>query len=134
MNSIKARVEFSFKGETYTPEAVIDLDKVIAADQDLTRLHAKLAQMNGIDPYSYLYEVMESSEIHFSNATGSAAAYLNSEGQFDFEGFRAAYGQSGTPSMLQIARQHMQIDNLEQIEGLEAALLAAYQAGREGAE
>lgn len=130
-NSIKARIKFSFQGKTYSPETIINLDEVISAGQDLDRLHSKLAQANGIDTYSYLYEVMESSEVIFSEATGSAANFLSESGRFDFEAFRTANERSTPPPMLELARQYMKIERLEDIEGLEAALLAAYKAGQQ---
>lgn len=133
-NNIKARIEFSFRGETYSPEVRINLDDVVSAGQDLSRLHAKLAQANGIDTYSYLYEVMESSEIIFSDATGVAKKYLSDSGHFDFEGFRAANRYNDNPSMLQVAQQHMKIEDLSEIEGLEDALLAAYNAGKDATD
>lgn len=135
MNStIKARIEFSFQGQTYSPEVKINLDEVVLAGQDLSRLHAKLAQANGIDTYSYMYEVMESTEVVFSDATGLAMEFLSENGEFDFEGFRTTTAGGEVVLLLDLARQHMGIGRLDEIDGLEAALLAAYNAGKESTD
>ena len=48
--------------------------------------HQLLARAAGIDPYSYLYEVLESHEIEFSDATGVAARSCR-DGRFDWTRF-----------------------------------------------
>lgn len=112
------------------PELEINLDDLLNAGQDFSQLHKMLAQANGVDTYSYLYEVMEACDIEFSEASGLAAEYLDDQGQFDFEGFSQSWKQQQSHiDLLLLARRHMKISTLEEIEGLEAALRAAYQAG-----
>lgn len=124
-------MNFSFRGENLSPELVIELDELMKAGQDLSRLHEKLAQANGIDTYSYEFEVMESCHIEFSDASGLARDYLDEHGEFDFEGFQSAWKIQSGPPLLAIAQQHMNIASLDDIKGLEEALMAAYRAGVE---
>lgn len=129
-NTIKAQVCFSFRGENYSPELIINLDELMAAGQDFSRLYEQLAQANGIDSYSYAFEVMASCDIEFSDATGDAVNYLQESGAFDLEGFRKQWKTKHSNSqLLAIAREHLNINSLDEIEGLAAALQAAFDAG-----
>lgn len=71
--SVRVRVSFSFKRETYDLDSVIDLDACLGEPGAVPDFHQRLARAAGISPYSYLYEVLESHEIAFSDATGVAA-------------------------------------------------------------
>lgn len=128
-NILTAQINFSFQGKTHNPTLEINLDQLLKAGQDFTRLHEQLAQANGIDRHSYLYEAMESCDIEFNQASGLALAFLNSRGEFDLQGFQEAWTRESSESLLVLAQQYMQIDRLDEIDGLEAALQAAYQAG-----
>lgn len=129
-NTIKAVIKFSFRGENYTPELIVDLDQLLKAEQDFTRLHEQLAQANGIDTYSYAYEVMESCEIEFSEATGDAVSFLQESGGFDLPGFKQSKQSfQSEQQLLEIARQHMRINSLDEVDGLKQALQAAFDAG-----
>lgn len=128
-NRIDALVEFSFKGETYTPSATIDLDAAMDADGRLPDLHRAIALANGIDTYSYLYEVMESHDIAFANAVGTAAEFLV-DGHFDSAAFEQRWQTEQKLAVLRpIAKRHLAIDTLEQHSDVMAALLDAYDAG-----
>ena len=83
--TVRARVAFSFKGETYDLDSVIDLDDCLGDSGAAPDFHQLLARPAGIDPYSYLYEVLESHEIEFSDATGVAARSCR-DGRFDWAG------------------------------------------------
>ncbi|MEN8168385.1 MAG: hypothetical protein ABFR65_13045 [Pseudomonadota bacterium] len=48
-NRIDARIEFSFRGETYSPSANIDLDELMAGSETYHGLHLRLARANGIN-------------------------------------------------------------------------------------
>ncbi len=129
-NSIRARVEFSFKGEVFSPSAVIDLDRAASQQDLMSSIHLIIAQENKIDTYSYFYEVMEQAEIVFDNAQGMAADYLN-DGVFDFPGFREGLYESRLNRLCQeIARTEMKIDDLNKIPDLEKALRKAYEMGK----
>ncbi|HEY9202682.1 MAG TPA: hypothetical protein VIQ81_13900 [Gammaproteobacteria bacterium] len=131
-NTIKAQVHFSFQGKTFSPGLQIDLDALLSAGQGFSRLHERLARANDIDTYSYAYEVMESSDIEFSEATGLASEFMGEHGQFDLPGFTEAWQtQQMQQQLLHLAQKHMKIDSLDEIEGLKQTLLAAYQAGSE---
>ena len=129
-NSIEINVQFDFKGETYRPSVTLDLDLQMERYGMLPDLHQLLARENRIDPYSYQYEVLESSELAFANATGLAADYLDN-GRFDIERFQEQWHAQKHLGLLQeIAREHMGIDDLSSQPALSAALLAAFAAGK----
>jgi hypothetical protein len=129
-NSIDATVTFSFKGETYTPSTTIDLDALMEQSGGLSHLHSLLAKEDGIDTYSYLYEVMEQSPIRFVNAQGSVAGFVEDE-VLDIEGFQKQWQQNRVIGMLQsIASRELNIDDLEKHPDLKNALLEAYDCGK----
>lgn len=88
-NTIRARVAFSFKGETYELDSVIDLDRCLGGPGEVPDWYRRLAQAAGIDPCSYLYEVLETHEIAFSDAAGVAAQACR-DGRFDWALFEQA--------------------------------------------
>ncbi|MEN6586490.1 MAG: hypothetical protein ABFE02_10675 [Sulfuricella sp.] len=129
-NTIDAHVEFSFKGESYSLSATIELDDFTAPDTSRPSLHAILARKHGVDTYSYLYEVMQEEEIRFDNAQGLAADFLT-DGDFDLEAFVARRQELKTLGLLQaIATRELGIDDLAQHHELKNALFLAYELGR----
>ncbi|MHB1353686.1 MAG: hypothetical protein ACYCWA_10305 [Thiobacillus sp.] len=94
-NSIRGRASFSFKGEVYEPEAVIDLDACLGEQDAAPDFHRLLGRAAGIDPDSYLYEVFESHPITFSDAAGAAAPHCV-DGGFDWKHFEQDRATSGT--------------------------------------
>jgi hypothetical protein len=128
-NSVVASIEFYFKGEKYTPSMTVDLDFMMTAHGAISDLHASIATHNGIDTYSYLYEVMESETIHYDQPSGLAADYTQ-DGVFDVEGFaRAWQEQKVLAAVAPIAGRCMAVDDLERQPQLKQALIEAYQAG-----
>ena len=129
-NSIDAAVTFSFKGETYTPSTTIDLDALMKQHDCLPQFHHLLAMENGIDTYSYLYEVMEQSPIRFDNAQGPVTEFLDNEA-LDIEAFQEYWRQGRVVDLLQsIALRQMCVDDIEVEPDLKAALLEAYYCGK----
>jgi hypothetical protein len=129
-NTIDAHVEFSFKGESHSLSATIELDEFMEPGAALPSLHAILARKHGIDTYSYLYEVMQEEEIRFDNAQGLAAEFLT-DGDFDLDAFVARRQELKTLGLLQaIATRELGIDDLAQHHELKNALFQAYELGR----
>lgn len=129
-NTIDAHLEFSFKGEHYTLSTTLNLDALPLDEDALPDFHHLLAQANGIDTYSYLYEVMESCDLEFSNAVGIAAECLH-DGVFDVACFQARRcAQLETAILAPIARRLLQVDNLDSQPALKQALLEAYHTGK----
>lgn len=128
-NTIRARVTLSFKGETHNLDAVIDLDSY---PEEAPNFHLLLAQAAGIDTYSYLYEVLESHDIEFSDATGLAAQCCH-DGCFDWAKFALKRGEDGDWRVVRhIAEPLLPSHALDDDPALKAALLAAYRAGKTG--
>lgn len=126
MDSIDVGVEFSFRGEDYSLAATIRFSEEMPAT--LQACHAILARMNGVDTYSYLYEVMEQADLEFSNPQGLAARFLN-EGRFDLDGFCAAWREKRIVDALRpVALRELGVDP-DSDPGLKALLLEAWRLG-----
>jgi len=129
-NTVRARVAFSFKGETYELDSVIDLDRCLGEPGEAPNFHRLLAQTAGIDPYSYLYEVLESHEIEFSDATGLAMRSCR-DGRFDWNQFEQDLSEERDWQVVRaIAQQTLGARDLDAEPDLKTALLAAYRAGK----
>ncbi|MHB1187556.1 hypothetical protein [Thiobacillus sp.] len=131
-NIIRARVALSFKGETCELDSVIDLDGCPGEPGEAPNFHQLLAKAAGIDPYSYLYEVLESHEIGFSDATGIAARSCR-DGRFDWAQFEQDRREEQDWQRVRvIAQPIMTARDLDAEPDLKAALLAVYRAGKAG--
>lgn len=132
--TLRAHVEFSFQGETHELDALVDLDACQGeTPEGAPDFHRLLAREAGIDTYSYLYEVLESHEIDFSEPTGLAVLCCQ-DGQFDWLRFVQLRREAGELQVIRaIAAQSLGVSNLDQHAELKAALLAAYRAGQEAA-
>jgi len=129
-NTIRARLFFSFKAEAYQLDAIIDLDRYSGETGESPNFHLLLAKAGGIDPYSYLYEALESHDIEFSEATGIAALSCR-DGQFDWPQFELLRKDGQDMQVVSaIAAQTLGVRDLDQHADLKAALLAAYRAGK----
>lgn len=129
-NTVRARLAFSFKGETYELDSVIDLDRYLEGAGEAPDFHRLLAKAAGIDPYSYLYEVLEAHEIEFSDATGVAARSCR-DGRFDWGQFEQGVAEERDwHAVRAIAEGITGARDLDADPALKAALLAAYRAGK----
>jgi len=126
-NTVRARLAFSFKAEAYELDATIDLDRHVGEEPNF---HLLLARTGGIDPYSYLYEVMESHEIVFSEATGVALQSCH-DGCFDWSRFERDWREEQDLQVVrEIAERTLGVRDLDGRSDLKAALLAAYRVGK----
>lgn len=129
-NTIRARLTLSFKGETYNLDSVIDLDRHLGEHGEAPNFHRLLAQAAKIDPYSYLYEVLESHEIEFTDATGVAEQSCH-DGGFDWTQFEQELNEERDWQLVRpIAERTISGRDLDADPALKAALLAAYRAGK----
>jgi len=132
-NTIHARLEVSFKGKTHTLETTLDLDRCLGEPGEAPDFHRLLARACGIDPYSYLYEVLESEEITFSEPTGLAVQVFEN-GVFDWPCFEEALREEQDwQTVRAIAANHLGGRDLDGDAELRAALLAVFRAGRDNA-
>ncbi len=130
-NTIKITIPFSFKGEEYTPYAIIDLDDYIQSNDCLSHAFNIVVQKNNINQYSYEYEVLEASPRIFSKPTGIAADFLTNQ-NFDLDGFKKNQLEKATIEKLKIiASDVLNIDDLESHQDIKQALLRAYDKGKE---
>jgi len=129
-NRIKVTIEFSYQGETFELNADVDLDEYMLKMNGVPDLHDVIAKRNGIDSYSYQYEVLTSEELHFSEVQGFAAEYISGS-EFDAEGFAARWREEHVSEVIAgIARRVMGVGDLTAQPALKQALLEAYHAGQ----
>ncbi len=126
-NTIIITAEFSFKGETYKPTLTLDLDTLMQQHNAIPALYPLLAEQNNIDNYSYEYEVLESTEIAFSEPTGLAkSCFVNNT--FDMEAYGQLWQQQQILVQLKpLLKSQLNIDDIEQHPALRSVLLAACQ-------
>jgi hypothetical protein len=133
-NSIQVETRFSYQGENHHPSAQVDLDLLMRQDITSPSFYIILARENRIDTYSYLYEVMEQSELSFNNPTGVAADCLV-DGHFDMEAFNTKWREQQISTSLQsIARSELGIEDLEKHQDINRALTKAYRLGQNNPE
>jgi hypothetical protein len=129
-NTVRASVEFSFKGEDYQLEATLDLGRYVTESGEMPNFHRTLAKEGGIDAYSYLYEALESYDIVFSDPTGLAARSCH-DGCLDWRQFEQDWREEQDSAVIRaIAAQTLGEVHLDEAPNLKAALLAAYRAGK----
>ncbi|WP_456447515.1 hypothetical protein [Thiolapillus sp.] len=125
-NSVRVSATFSFRGELLQPEMRLDLDQALEQAMTPDSLYALLAAENGIDHYSYEYEMLEAEPLVFDNPEGLAKEYTKN-GRLDWKGLENAWKETRLlDRFTHIARQHMDIKTLEDIPGLKKTLLAVY--------
>jgi hypothetical protein len=128
-NKVTARIEFYFKGEKFTPSAVLDIDKLLEKTDKLPVIHDLLARENGIDSYSYHYEIMLLENIKYDNPQGIIRDYI-ANGVLDIKAFESRWKELKVLTILQaIAFTHLNVEDLEQQQELKNALFEAYQLG-----
>lgn len=132
-NTIRARLEVSFKGETHELDTIIDLDHCLGEPGQAPDFHRLLAKAAGIDTYSYLYEVLESEEITFSEPTGLAVQAFE-DGALDWPRFEKALREERDwQTVRAIAANHLGSRDLDGDAELRAALLAVFRAPKQTA-
>ncbi len=129
-NTIQVSVKFSFKGENFSPSTIIDLDALSLEAKELSDLHNVLAKQNGIDTYSYAFEVMEQSELCYSNATGLACDCLE-DGYFDLQRYIQLRDDMNVHIQLgKIAKDTLDIEDISSEPAIKEALLQAFNLGK----
>ena len=128
-NSIKVQIDFSYQGVNYSPFTVIDLDSYLEKNEPIPAYFHLVARDNDIDTYSYQYEVMEVVDAHFSDAQGLAQKFCQDK-SFDMDGFKSEWQNNRVFEKLSvIAKQHFNVDDLNQDKKLKDALFEAYDMG-----
>ena len=130
LHTVHIRTAVSFKGETQQLKTRVDLDACTGNAEEPPNFHLILARATGIDPISYLYEVLESETLEFFDPSPAVAPFCQGEA-FDWAGFAAAReARGGLAEVREIARTLLNEPDLDARPALRHALLAAYQAGR----
>jgi hypothetical protein len=132
-NIITAAIKFSFKGKNLSPSITIELDSYLANGCNFPNICQLIAKHNNFDLYSYEYEMMQAQEIIYSNAQGLISEFI-SDGVLNMSAFETAWNENNAlEKLLIIAKQHMDITDLNQHTGLKKALLEAFALGKKEA-
>ena len=75
-NTVIVQVNYSFKGENFTPSITLELDAFAKISDSFSGLYSKIAQQNNIDTYSYSYDSMEASPLIFHSPTGNVIDFV----------------------------------------------------------
>ncbi len=133
-NTITVNMLFHFKGEEYnlTKEVKLpaNLDNLQTFISSLPRV---LAQDNGIDTYSYLFEMMECTDIYVTQATGFVSRFMPEEPVI-LETFIESCKQITLDDLLDFTLQtHLPdlVDNQQAKAALKEAFLIGQSAGKQ---
>jgi hypothetical protein len=130
-NILDIGLEFDFKGEHFSLRSTVDLDEHMVQYDRVPSFYDILARDNGIDPYSYHYEIMAGEAVKVITARGMAADFVE-QGVFTVAAFEQAWRARRLGQQLSaIAKEHLGVASLEEEPALLAALRAAYEAGRD---
>ncbi len=130
-NTLTASIHFSFKGKELSPSMTVELEPYLEGAGTFPNLCSLIAKANNHDAYSYEYEMMQATEIKYSDAQGLVAEFINNEGQLDVNAFEAAWNENkALIKLLSIAEDHMKITDFSDHIELKKALLEAYRLGK----
>lgn len=130
-NIVTISIKFYFKGEEHSPSVTLELDDLILSITDLSHFYLLIAKENNYDMYSYEYEMMQAEQLRFSDAQGLVADHIE-DGLLNLATFKAAFLDIQVLSKLQnIAKNTLQIDDLNQHPELKKALFEAHTLGKE---
>ena len=77
-NRLSLRMLVPFQGHDHCFEAVVNMPPPFVDLQDFVEaLPRKLAEQNQVDPYSYLFEMMETADIEVTGAEGFISQWLD---------------------------------------------------------
>ncbi|WP_051678572.1 hypothetical protein [Thiomicrospira pelophila] len=128
-NALTLGIQVSYQGQVHHFKAPIDLDARLAKHGALPDFHDWVARASQVDTYSYLFEAMQMEPVEILGAQGRAADFVVN-GVFDEAGFIEDWHQKNAlPSLQRLAKQLLDIEDLDQHPMLKQALLAAYQQG-----
>lgn len=129
-NTVTISIKFFYKGDEHSPSVTIELDEIILTTNDLSHFYPILAKENNYDMYSYEYEMMQAEPLHFSNPQGLIADFI-SDNALDITAFVAAWKKDLRMTQLSvIAKETMDINNLNEHPELADALLQAFELGQ----
>jgi len=128
-SSIKVEILFSYKGDSFSPSAVIELDQYLVKNLLIPEFFQIVASENDIGAFSYQYEVMEMGHFKYSEAQGLAVEFCQQD-DFDLAGFIDKWKEEYVLSLLSdIAKKYLDIDNLDENEAIKKALHQAHLLG-----
>ncbi len=133
-NTVTASIHFSFKGKEHSPSITVELDQYLVGGGSLPDLCMLIAKANNHDMYSYEYEMMQATQIRYSEAKGLVREFIV-DGQLDTQAFESAWNENkALDKLLLIAEEHMGISDFSQHLELKTILLKAYSLGKTEAQ
>lgn len=130
-NTVIVQVNYSFKGEDFTPSITLELDAYTKISNNFSGLHTKIAQQNKIDTYSYAFDAMEAYPLTFHSPTGNVVGFIK-DGECDLTGYLAHLKQYEMMQKLEkIATDTLGMTDLSHQDNkkIKHALTQAYNAG-----
>jgi len=128
-NSVRASVDFYFKGEKFSPSMILDIDVYLEGKYNAYYIYTELGKSIGLDAYRHEFDVMEVETIVFSQATGLVVDYVQ-DGTVAWQALEHAWQkQSDERAIAEIANKCFGVENINGHPKLAAALLAAFRAG-----
>ncbi|MCK5895525.1 MAG: hypothetical protein KAG20_01905 [Cocleimonas sp.] len=130
-NTVIAQVNYSFKGENFTPSILLEIDLFAAQYADFSSLCRTIAQQNKIDTYSYAYDIMDSSALVFHSPKGNIVDFVI-EGCCDLKAYQQFLKQNEMHQIVEkVAANILGIEDiyLKENEKIKQALDKVYQAG-----
>jgi len=127
-HSLLASLSFDYQGRRCDLQSLVNIAEVISHQDFFQSVYLQLAQDNGIDVYSYQFEIMMDQNIVFSQARGCAQECLR-EGELNINKLRRNFEQASSEQIIQsIAEKYFRSEELS--DHLKRALVEAFQLGR----
>ncbi len=93
MDKVTAHLSFDYRGQSHEMSAELVLADCLWSSADgVLDAPRLIADANGVDVWSYEFEIMQQSEVWFDDAQGLASVFVQ-DGRFDAAGYRAAWQQ-----------------------------------------
>ena len=124
-NQVTAEINFLFSGRPITLSATLDLDRCVKRNKTLSNkmVLKEIARVNGISTEGELFQAIQLQDVSYSKPMGCAIQF-NKGDKFDFLGFKYLYEEHATcEELIAIVRSNMNIESLDEVEGLEQTLL-----------
>jgi len=127
-NVITVQMLFHFKGEQYDFSAEIQLPLHLGNMTEFYySLPRRIAERNGVDTYSYMFDMMESSPIEVISAKGYVARFVEN-GSISMDEFVAACQEVTPEALLADIAEQMKPSSANSL-SIEEGLKLAYEIG-----
>lgn len=130
-NTVIVQINYSFKGEDFSPSISLELDVFAKTSDNFTGMHTKIAQQNKIDTYSYSFDAMEAYPLIFHSPAGNVVGFVEN-GECDLAGYQVYLKKNKMMEEVgSIAMDILEISDINQKDNrkIKEALIKSYNAG-----